>query len=204
MTYRLLYWKKRGRAEQIRLLLNELGAEYEDVPVAPGEEFRKLQAEGPEKLYFGSVPMLEDGAFRLCQAPVILSYIARKHAIAPTNLELASKADAIVLGAEDLRMRYFSLFGAAKEKQAKFVQGDWSTRWRPSFEGLLAIGCGEYFVGGALTHADIAVWDVLDSISTWIEGATLEGYPNLQRFQRAIATRPRIASYLGSERRVKG
>jgi hypothetical protein len=30
MTYRLLYWSNRGRAEQIRILLHELAQPYED------------------------------------------------------------------------------------------------------------------------------------------------------------------------------
>lgn len=204
-AYTLTYWNKRGRGEQIRLLLNELGADYEEVQIERNSpQLRALQAQGPKMLYFGSVPMLEDGGFRLCQAPVILSYLVAKHGLAPADLQQRAKADAICWGAEDLRCLYFGLFFASDPSaaQAAFVAGPWRKRWLMSLDGLLALnGDTDVFVGRDLTHADIAAWDVLDSVTTWIEGATLEGFPRLERFHQAIAARPRIAAYLASDRR---
>lgn len=204
MSYRLTYWNKRGRAEQIRLLLQELDAPYEDEHIGR-DQIRELQKQGPRVLYFGSVPMLEDGDFRLCQGPVIMSYLARRHDIMPRDDQAAARADALVLGAEDLRMRYFELFGpGGSERQRAFVEGPFSSRWLPSFEGHLQInGESGYLVGSSLTHADIAVWDILDSMLAWVEGARLDGYPRLVRFFEAIRERPRIARYLGSERRAQ-
>src|SRR3954466_13315295 len=104
--YRLTYWNKRGRAEQVRLLLHELDAPFADVHV--GQESPELRAlQDSRTLMFGSVPLLEDGAFRLNQGPIILPYPPRKHGIAPGTLQDAARADAIALVAEDLRMRYF-------------------------------------------------------------------------------------------------
>jgi glutathione S-transferase len=201
MPYRLTYWPKRGRAEQVRVLLNEIGAEYEDVHIAPAE------LSSTKGLYFGSVPMLEDGSFRLCQGPVIMSYLARKHGLAPTELQASAKADAIALGAEDLRIEYFRMFGdRAAEKQAKFVDGNWTKRWLPCFSTLLEEGGGEHFFGTAPNHADIAVFDAIDATVTWVEGAKarLENAPTVQRFYQRIATRPKIAAYLASSRRTNG
>jgi glutathione S-transferase len=206
-AYKLMYWNKRGRGEQVRLLLNELAADYEEIPVEPGSQrFREIQAQGPGVLYFGAVPMLEDGSFRLCQGPVILSYLAQKHGIAPAGLQARARADAIAWGAEDLRSAYFGLFqGDAAARQAAFVAGPWRERWLTSLDGLLELNGGTgFFVGGTLSHADIAVWDVLDSITAWVEGATLAGFPRLERFFAAIAARPRIAAYLASARRPEG
>jgi len=206
MTYRLTYWPKRGRGEQVRLLLNELDAPYEDVHVTYGEMFRALQAEGVGKLAFGSIPLLEDGDFALVQGPVILSYLARKHGMLPNDLQTQAKADAIALGAEDLRMAYFRLFGDdAETKQRAFIDGAWSDRWRPQLEGLLALN-GEtgFFIGGSITHADIAMWDVLDSLLAWVDGFTLEGSPLLASWFEGIKARPRLAAYLASDRRAAG
>ena len=204
MIYRLFYWNKRGRGEQIRLLLSELDLRWEDVFVG-GEKFRQLQAEGPRALYFGSVPMLEHDGFRLCQGPVILSYLARTHGIAPSDLQAAARADAIALGAEDLRIEYFQLFGdGAATKQAEFVSGRWAERWLPCFEGLLELGGGRFFGGESPDHADIALWDVFDSITTWIAGASLDRSPRLAEHFAAIKARPRIAAYLASDRRPTG
>ena len=71
MSYRLFYWALQGRGEQIRLLLNELEQDYEDVHVVKDGDFQSLKREGPGTLYFGSVPMLQDGDFKLVQGPAI-------------------------------------------------------------------------------------------------------------------------------------
>jgi glutathione S-transferase len=204
MTYRLTYWNKRGRGEQVRLLLQELGQPYEDVHI-DRQKLVELKKQGAKRLYFGSVPMLEDGDFRLCQAPVILSYLARKHGVMPEAPQGAAKADALVLGAEDLRIQYFELFGAdSAKKQRTFVEGPLRTRWLPSFEGHLELNDNDRcFVGSSPTHADVAVWDIFDSLITRVSGVTLADHPRLMAFQNAFAERPRIASYLSSERRAQ-
>ena len=202
--YRLYYWNKRGRAEQIRLLLSELDQPYQDVHLA-GESFRELRARRPRVLPFGTVPMLEVGDFHLVQGPVILSYLARKHGIAPPGLEDAARADAIAWGAEDLRIEYFDVWGDdTSVRQASLVRGHWSDRYLPGFDDLLEQSGTGFFIGDSLTHADIAVWDVLDSMTTWVDGASLEGYPRLAAFHAAIKARPRIAAYLASDRRPAG
>jgi glutathione S-transferase len=201
--YRLIYWVNRGRAEQVRLLLNELGQEYQDVHVEHGPGLAALRAQGV--LPFGSVPVLEEGDFRLAQAPVILSYLARKHGIAPSDPQAAALADSIAWGAEDLRTHYFKLFGEeGAQRQAEFVRGPWRERWLPAFTALLERNGGGTFVGPAVTHADLAVWDALDACLQWVEGARLDGFPRLAAFQDAIAARPRIAAYLRSDRRAQG
>jgi glutathione S-transferase len=197
MSYRLWYFPFRGRGEQIRLLLNALEQPYEDVAVKRAD-LPALKQQGPGLLAFGSLPLLEDDDFRLVQGPVIMSYLARKHGMAPTDLRQGARADAITLGAEDLRTRYFSLFGeGAQEKQAAFLSGDWQTRWLPSFDGLLALhGAGGFFLGSTPCHADLAVWDVLDAVTTYIPGATLDGHPRLSAFCDAVRALPPVAAYL--------
>lgn len=199
MSYRLWYFAIRGRGEQIRLMLHALGQAYEDVAIKR-DRFLELKQEGPKTLSFGSLPLLEDGDFRLVQGVAILSYLARKHGAAPTDLQAAARADAIALGAEDLRSKAFGLFGeGADEKQAAFVAGDWQSRWLPSLEGLLKLnGDSGFFVGNTLTHADIAVWDALDFVLSKIKGATLESHPTLTAFRDRIAQLPALASYLQS------
>ena len=61
-----------------------------------------------------------------------------------------------------------------------------------------------FFVGDAITHADIAMWDVLDSITTWISEALINEFPAVERFFASIQSRPNIAAYLASKRRPSG
>jgi glutathione S-transferase len=201
MSYRLRYFPIRGRGEQIRLFLHALQQPFEDVPVRR-EQFPELKKEGPGTLAFGSLPLLEDDGFKLVQGPAIMGYLARKHGVAPTDLQQAARADAITLGAEDLRSKYFGLFGeGSEEKKAAFRDGDWKTRWLPAFEGLLELnGDSGFFVGSSLTHADIAVWDALDAVLNNVSGASLEGFPRLQKFRDQIAQRTALAAYLAQRR----
>jgi glutathione S-transferase len=204
MTYRLFYWKLRGRGEQIRLLLNELGQPYEDVHVTKDDSFAALRGEGPGTLAFGSVPMLQDGGLKLVQGPAIMNYLGRKHGLMPPDPGDAATTEAMVLGAEDMRMAYFRSLGThAAERQAAFVAGDWRDRWLPAWEGLLVRnGDRGVLVGPALTQADVAVWDALDQIVTWVAGATLDGFPGVARLYASVAARPAIAAYLASDRRI--
>lgn len=103
-------------------------------------------------------------------------------------------------GAEDLRVRYFKLFGEDRDKaRAEFLDGDWQTRWLPNLSGLLEQnGNNGYFAGSQLSHADIAVWDVLDAFQVYVPPASLDGYPALQRFYEEIKALPALSQYLAS------
>jgi len=196
MAYRLYYFPFRGRGEQIRLLFHALEIPFDDVRVERAR-FAELRAAGSEVLAFGSLPMLEDDDFRLVQGPAILAYLGTKHGARPSEPRAAARCDALTLGAEDLRIRYFRAFGDDDAKKAEFVRGEWSDRWLPRLTGLLALNGGErYFVGQTLTVADVALWDVLDAVTTFIPGATLAGHERLEAFRRAFAARPPVAAYL--------
>ena len=206
MVYRLFYWAVRGRGEQIRLFLNELEQDYEDVYVTKDLEFPKLKREGSGTLYFGSVPMLQDVDFKLVQGPAIMNYLGRKHGLMPSDFQAAAKTEAMVLGAEDMRMAYFRLLGEgdhAAERRSKFVDGDWRERWLSAWDGLLELNGGNgYLVGPSLTQADLAVWDALDAIVTWIEGAEFGTFGRVEKFYDSIRSRPAIAEHLASDRRI--
>ncbi len=192
MTLRLTYFPFAGRGEQIRLMLHALGLPFEDRRIRRAE-FVAMKQEGPSLLMFGSVPLLEDGEVRLCQGPVILSYLAARYGDLPDDVVLRARADAIAWGAEDLRSKYFTLLGeGAVTQQAAFLAGDWVSRWLPSFEGLL--GEEDFFIGGRLTHADIAVFEALSAVMGI--GGSLSGFARLEAFHARIAALPRIAAYL--------
>ncbi len=196
MAYQLFYWALRGRGEQIRLLLNELGQDFADIHIGMDGEFASMRNDG--RLYFGSVPMLEDDGFRLSQGPAIMNYIGRKHGIMPSDPRAAAKTEAMVLGAEDMRMAYFRTLGPRAEKdQAKFVAGDWKGRWLRAWEELLEQnGDTGYLVGTSLTQADIAVWDAIDAIVTSIEDANLGQSARVEKFFQSVGARPNVAKYL--------
>jgi glutathione S-transferase len=197
MSYRLWYFPFRGRAEQIRLLFAMMGVSFEDRRIRKAE-FIELKEQGASQLYFGSLPMLEDGDFRLSQGPVIMNYLARKHGLAPSEIKAAAKAEAIVLGAEDLRTVYFRMFGEdAESKQKAFLDNDWKQRWLSHLEELLELNSSHmHLVGDSETQADVAFWDALNSVLTFIPNASLDGYPKVEAFYHRLAQWPSWQSYL--------
>ena len=206
MTYKLHYFPFRGRGEQCRLLLHHLGVSFEDVLLKKAD-FGQLRAEGPGKLLFGSLPMLEDGDLLLPQGPAIMQYLGVKHGCAPSDPAGHALALAVTLGAEDFRSKYFGLFGDnAEDKQRDFLDGAYKTRWLPSFTHLLDKGDG-FMIGGALSYADFAVWDVFDAMVTYIEPASFRRLRRRQsllrqdRRPRQSQGTPRIAS--GVDRAVR-
>jgi glutathione S-transferase len=199
MSLKLFYFPIRGRGEQVRILLHALEVPFEDVAVGR-DALMAMKKEGPRTLAFGALPMIDDAGFKLVQGPAIMAYLGRKHGAAPTDPHQAARADAICLGAEDLRMQYFKLFGdGAESKQSEFTDGNWQQRWLPNLEGLLeANGSNEHFVGDSMSFADVAVWDVLNAFVTYIEPATLAGFTRVQAFYDAFAAKPQVAKHIAS------
>jgi len=196
MAYRLHYFPFRGRGEQVRLLFHALEIPFDDVRVDRAA-FAGLRAAGPGRLAFGALPLLEDDGFCLVQGPAIMGYLGTKHGARPSELRDGARCDALVLGAEDLRVRYFRAFSDDTAKKVEFVRGEWTERWLPRLDGLLVLNGGQgHFVGDALSVADVAIWDVLDAVTTFIDGATLAGHDRLQAFYGAFAVRPPVAAYL--------
>jgi glutathione S-transferase len=193
MAYKLYYFPFRGRGEQIRLLFHALEVPFEDVRIRR-EEFAAMRDRG--ELAFGSLPMLEDGELRLPQGPAIMMYLGTRHGAVPGDPQHEALARAITMGAEDMRSKYFGLFGdGAEDKQAEFLGGAWKERWLPAWSSLLSRSDGASFFD-TLTHADIAVWDALDAMTTFIPGANFDGHPEVQRFYDEIRTLGVLANYL--------
>lgn len=195
----LFYWFTRtGRGEQVRLLLAELGLDWEEADTAwHSEAWRALEW---EVLWFGAQPALRDGDFTLVQSGVILSYLARKYALAPTDLREAVTADALVWVAEDLRLDLFRAQRSA-DSLAAFVSRGWPDRWLAAFEYRLTRYGSGFLVGEGLTHADVAWWDALDQAVSLVPELKIPEGTATAAFVQSIASRPRIAAYLASARR---
>jgi len=216
--YKVTYFQGRGRAEQIRILLNELGVKFEDTRLNR-DGFVALQKQDNSPLVFGSLPLLEEGKFSLVQSTQIMSYLAKKNGVYPANIKDGQYADSIVCGAEDLRMKMFDLpYTKAKEsKEGKsdaavaeidkaietvktFVNTTWAQRWGPNLERILKHSGTGFVVGKSLTHADVALFEVVDAIINNL-GPNFPGLddktsPLLAKFVHDMQSRPNIKKYL--------
>jgi len=215
--YRVSYFDGRGRGEQVRLLLHEVGVKFEDVRLNR-DSFVALQKQENSPLVFGSVPLLEEGKFSLVQGSAIMSYLAKRHGLYPVNLKEAEHADSVVMGAEDLRMKMFDApytkaktskdgkseaeagdIDKAVETVKAFVNNTWGGRWGPNLERILKNNGTGFMVGKSLTHADISVFEVVDAIVNNL-GSFFSGWeektPLLAKFYSDIKSRPNVKKYL--------
>jgi glutathione S-transferase len=206
---KLTYFDGRGRGEQIRLLLHEVGAPFEDNRISYST-FGKMRITPQSKLSFHSVPLLEDGEYSLVQGPVIMSYISRKFGLYPKDWKEGLHADAYTLGAEDLRTLGFAHDDAVKkartgdalaQKRVKeFVDAKWKSRWLPNLERLLIANSSKsgFCVGNSITHADIAFFDVVTYITQGFPDAVIDKKQTPVAFQwyEQIKQRPNISQYL--------
>jgi glutathione S-transferase len=82
---KLYYFDIYGRAEQIRLLLNHAGVEFEDVRVkfTDWPEMKKDK----EKFPFGQMPVLEKDGKYYAQTGAIVRMLGREYGYYPTEAE---------------------------------------------------------------------------------------------------------------------
>jgi len=199
-----------------------LGVAFEDVRLTR-DAFVALQKQENSPLTFGSVPLLEEGKFTVVQGSSIMAYIAKSHGVYPKNAQEGAQADAVVLGAEDLRMKIFSEpytkaktskdgksdaekadIDKAQESVKNFLTNVWHGRWAGQLEGILKTAGTGFAVGKSLSHADVALFDVLDflhfAFGPLFPGLDQKTTPLLAEFYKTIGSRPNIKKYTESRK----
>jgi len=212
-TPTLLYFPARGRAEIIRLLLAEAGADYREHPVGKGTapqggrptDLAALLADG--SLPFGAVPVWEEpGGFRLAQSQAIAFHLARKHGLAGKDPLEQAKVEEWWGGVDDVRAELRKLYTTPPEQRAA-LRAELRTailpRWLGQLERLLRANRGGagFTVGEGLTVADLALYYLLEMLRDNGLGEPVDRAPALAALAGRIAARPRLAAYLASPRR---
>lgn len=182
---------------KVALLLEELGAAYEVVPVDTyrGEqhrpEFRKINPNG-------KAPAIEDDGVRVFDSNAILLYLAEKHGRflgRPQDRgELLSWLMWIAsgLGPFSGQWVHFQSAGAAEG-------GDYAKR-RYRFEAHRHYGVldahldgRDFIVGDDYTIVDMAGWGWVDRHVRVLGEGGIDAYPNVKRWLKAIDARPAVA-----------
>jgi len=201
-SFELLYFPIRGRAEAVRLTLEEVGASYKDV--AP-TDWPKTKQEGIEsgKIPFGQMPVLFNGDLHLVQSYAILRHLARKYDLYGSSSE-QTHVDELLDETEDIRgkwTKYFFVDKASEEsKQAheKYLAGALPLieKWLERHDGGR-----QWLLGSTFSIADISLFGLLDyHTATGFPNLT-DPYPLLKGWFGRVAARPRIAAFLHSPKR---
>jgi len=201
---RLTYFDVRGRAEPIRMLMEDAGVAYTDRRIRL-EEWAALKPSFPMQ----QVPVYEEGegenSLYLYHSSVIRRYLARKHGYSGRSefegLQCEMVAESILdaqnsIGTLMWNPEFATLRGAYEKETLPAIleklqrQKDNNTRSRL------------YWVGDQITYADFLAWCYLDYVRA-LSTEVLKQFPNLYGFYTGIAERPAIAAYLASDRRAK-
>ena len=221
MAYQLFYWPGiQGRGEFVRLALEEAGAEYEDVARTQGvpalmEAMKNL---APAHRPFAP-PFLRDGELLLSQTANILYYLGPRLNLAPadeagrlwTNQLQLTIADMVTEAHDTHHPVATGLYYDDQKAEALRRAEDFTHKRMPKylgyFESILAdrAGSGACLVGDALTYADLSLFQLVEGLSYAFPKAMAHlapAIPRVSALRDAVASRPRIAAYLQSPRRL--
>jgi len=196
----ITYFPIRGRAEPIRLMLEELDIKYRDNPVVVAD-WQSLKPQMP----FGKIPMFEDGDYTIHESHAIYRYLARKYDLYGDSESERIQCDMLehVLG--DAVEAFSRLVWSSHFEQQRQSFIDKQTRFTlNNLETYLASSSRDKdcWVGSRLTYIDFLGWTYLDNIRALARGIVNE-YPILAHLKGSFENKPKIQAYLQSDRRPK-
>jgi glutathione S-transferase len=219
-TYELFYWPSiQGRGELVRLALEEAGASYVDVARTPGgmSAMMRLLGGAGRSLTPFAPPFLRSGSLVLAQTPNILMYLGERHGLAPKSVAGRFAANQQGVTIADLYAEVHEthhpiaahLYYEDQKREAKLRASAFIARRLPKFlgyfEGVLKKNGGPFVVGGRLSYVDLSLFQVIAGLRYAFPRAMKRvggQYEGLRALHDRVASRPRIAAYLASERRI--
>ena len=222
MAYELYYWPTiQGRGEFVRLALEEAGAEYVDIARRRGgvEAMQRLMDGGALAQAPFAPPFLQDGDFLIAQTANILSYLGRRHGLAP-------REEAGRLWAHQLQLTIADVVDEAHDTHHPIASGLYYEDQRPEagrraadfianripkylgyFERVLERNPhgDRHLVGRRVSYCDLSLFQLVAGLRYAFPRA-MKGleprFPRVAALHDSIARRPRIAAYLQSPRRI--
>jgi glutathione S-transferase len=200
MTPLLTYFDVRGRAEVIRLILEETGTPY--------RERRVQMSEWPTlkpTLPFGQLPTYEADGLLILQSHAIYRHLARLHNLYGKTEQERVRCDIVEETFVDAQSNVGGFywrpdFAEKRDEYTATTLPDLLSRLQRLLEQNHN-GTG-FWVGDDLTYVDFCAWHLLDYVRPFSQ-KTLDRFEKLNAFKQRIEARPRIAAYLKSERRPK-
>jgi glutathione S-transferase len=223
MRYELYYWAGiQGRGEFVRLALEEAGAEYADVARGGGGEsamLRLLGGEGVERPPFAS-PFLRAGELIIAQTANILFYLGAHHGLAPADEAGRMWTHQLQLTITDLVDEVHdthhpiasSLYYEDQRQEARARATDFLKSRAPKYLGYFERvlernkACDGWLVGADITYPDLSLFQVVAGLRYAFPRAMARlepKHPRVVALHDRVASRPRIASYLASDRRIE-
>lgn len=220
----LYYWPSiQGRGEFVRLALEAAGADYVDVARLPASKgggvavMQKLMRQGSGGLEPFAPPFLKVGDLVIAQTANILLYLGPR-------LGLVPEAEAARLAANQLQLTIADLVGEVHDTHHPISTGLYYEDQKPEavrratafvrermpkflgyLERVLEHNGGRHLVGDALSYVDLSAFQLIEGLGYAFPRAMTgiaPKIPLLRTLRDHVTTRPRVADYLASKRRL--
>ncbi len=226
MSYELHYWPTiQGRGEFVRLALEAAGAPYIDVARGAEDAGRGL----PATLRFMqdrkvthppfAPPFLKDGELLVGQTAAILHYLA------PT-LKLVARSEQARVWTQQIQLTIADMVAEAHDthhpidvgltyedqkpealRRAQAFCKDRLPKYLQWFESIVTRNPAgpRHLVAGKLSYADLSLYQLIEGLRYAFPKATarvLSKTPGIVSLHDRIASLPKVAAYLRSERRI--
>lgn len=191
--YKLTYFPVKALAEPIRFLFSYGGIDFEDVRFNR-DDWPKLKSTTP----YGQVPMLEIDGKKINQSTAIARYIAKQVGLAGKNDLEALEMDAIVDTIHDVRAKLaaFHYEENPDVKASKLAVANEVVPFVLERLDAQVKNNGGYFVGGAVSWADITFVALLDYLNFMYKSDLIEKYDNLKALKKKVLEIPAIKSWV--------
>jgi glutathione S-transferase len=220
--YELYYWPEiQGRGEFVRLALEEAGANYVDVARLPKERGGGVQAimavlSGAGEPAFAPPVLKIDGRF-VAQTPLILQVLGPRLGLVPETEADRNMAHQLQLTVSDFvfevhethhpigASQYYEDQKPEALKRSKVFTGERIPKYLGYFERVLAKNGGGGMVGPELSYVDLSMFQIMTGLEYAFPNALAAVAPKIPRLHalaEKVATRPRLAAYLSSPRRL--
>lgn len=219
-TYQLYYWPGlQGRGEFVRLLFEDAGVDYVDVARTPKEDGGGVPAllammnDGIGGVVPYAPPIVVVGEQIVWQTANVLQFVARREGLVPDDAYAQARLHQLQLTIADLVGEAHDthhpistgLYYEDQKAEALRATQHFVDQRLPKFLRHFEMNLGASFVPDAVTYVDLSMWQTIEGLKAAFPRAmakTLPVYPKLEALHATVASRPRLAAYVASDRRL--
>lgn len=219
MEYELYYWPIQGRGEVARLILEDAGAEYADVGRQPDgiNRLKRVLEDGEPGFLAFAPPILRAGELWVAQSAQIASFLGERLGLAPEGEQARLTARTIMLTIADLVdevhdthhpiavEKYYDEQKAAALQRAESFRTARLPKFLRYLERNLERNTTGVLVGSDVSYVDLAAFQIVEGLTYAFPrafGALHSEVPKLLALRDRVSSRPRLAAYLASDRRI--
>ena len=217
MRYELYYWPSiQGRGEFVRLALEEADADYVDVAREPGgvPALTRFLQGGPDARPPFAPPFLKAGKLVIAQTANILQWLAPRHDLMPGGEPARIWAHQLQLTITDWLVEvhdthhpmggafYYEDQRPESKRRAAHFTAERLPKFLGYFERLLGSG---WLLGRSFSYVDLSLFQVIAGLRYAFPRAMerlAPRHPRSAALHDRVASRPRVAAYLASPRRI--